>query len=279
MPTTLAALVALALAVGLASSPGLAVAQPPADGTADGSQRLDEAARLTYESARDAFVRGDYEQALELFRRAYELSPRPGLLYNIAQTLDRLRRDRDTVDALRAYLEAAPEARNRQEVEARIGVLEASLQEQEAEEAARREAEQARAVVPEDGADAGRSGVHPAVFFTTAGLTVVGGVLTVVFGLITNNKNDTYVEATQQPDATFESTDPLFQDARTFQLLTNISWISAAAFGAASLVLAFFTDWDALGGGGDEAGAQAGWVPDIGAGPNGVQLGATYRFF
>ena len=93
------------------------------------NEQLDEAARLTFQSAREAFVGGDYERALGLFRQAYNLSQRPGLLYNIAQTLDRLRRDAETLQALRDYLQAYGDAPNRQEVEARIRVLEASIDE------------------------------------------------------------------------------------------------------------------------------------------------------
>ena len=88
----------------LALPGGIALAQEQ-DQAQDQSQ-LDEAARLTFESARQAFVAGDYEAALARFRQAYQLSARPGLLYNIAQTLDRLRRDEETVAALREYLEA-----------------------------------------------------------------------------------------------------------------------------------------------------------------------------
>ena len=127
-------LAVLALVASLVSlQPALAAAQDP---DPERQAQLDEAARLTFESAREAYAAGDYETALRRFQQAYELSGRPGLLYNIAQALDRLRRDEETVEYLRRYLREAPDARNRDEVEARIAVLDRAIAEQRAREAA-----------------------------------------------------------------------------------------------------------------------------------------------
>lgn len=83
----------------------------------------DEVARATFILGREAYARGDYEAALAAFRRAHELSGRPQLLFNIGQAADRLRRDREALQAFEAYLTAMPEAENRVEVEARMRVL------------------------------------------------------------------------------------------------------------------------------------------------------------
>ncbi len=108
------------------------IGAPDADGDVEAGApgydpELDEAARLTFVRAREAFDAGEYEDALRRFRQAYELSPRPTLLYNIAATLDRLRRDQEAADALRAYLDALPDAPDRTEVEARLRVLDATI--------------------------------------------------------------------------------------------------------------------------------------------------------
>ncbi|MCA9612446.1 MAG: hypothetical protein KC586_06770, partial [Myxococcales bacterium] len=50
-------------------------------------ENLDQAARLTFQAAREAFSAGNYELALDRFEQAYQLSPRPVLLYNIGVTL------------------------------------------------------------------------------------------------------------------------------------------------------------------------------------------------
>lgn len=80
------------------------------------AQRLFVAGRVAYGDAR-------YEQALALFRRAYAISPRAGLLYNIGQAADRLRLDDEAIAAFEAYLEADPSAVNALEVETRLEVL------------------------------------------------------------------------------------------------------------------------------------------------------------
>ena len=245
---------------------------------AEDSTQLDEAARLTFESAREAFVAGDYERALGLFRQAYSLSQRPGLLYNIAQTLDRLRRDAETLEALREYLEAYPDAPNRAEVEARIRVLQESVDEDEQraaaearraeEEAARRRAEGQPAAPPPD--DGGLAILHPAIFIAVGGVALAAGGLAVWAGLETTSLNDAY-EANTDP-ATVEAA---YNDAASMQLLTNIFIFSAAGLGAAAVVFAVLTDWGAFDGGGESAQAVR---PNLAIGPGGATLGLEGSF-
>jgi len=218
------------------------------------NQQLDEAARLTFESAREAFVAGDYETALARFRQAYQLSSRPGLLYNIAQTLDRLRRAEETVAALRAYLEAFPEAPHRSEVEARIRVLEASLADRASEPEPEPEPDpqassttsDADPIVAEE--EGGIGVLHPAIFLSVAGLALVGGGLAVWTGLETLSLDDDYENSNDLVEA-----ERLYNDANTFQTVTNVLIFTSAGLAAGAVVLAILTDWDALGGGDDDA--------------------------
>ncbi|MBX3246277.1 MAG: hypothetical protein KF901_03765 [Myxococcales bacterium] len=102
-------------------------AQEPSD-----VAEADERARERYEAAVVAFDAGSYEAALDLFRSAYALSPRPRLLYNIGTTADRLRRNQEALDAFEAYLEALPTASNATAVQRRIDVLREDLTRQRA---------------------------------------------------------------------------------------------------------------------------------------------------
>ena len=234
----------------------------------DEASRLDEAARITFESAREAFLAGDYETALARFRQAYQLSSRPGLLYNIAQSLDRLRRDEETLQALRDYLAAAPQARNRAEVEARIRVLETNI---------------ANNTPPPPPPDNGNSNsnttrppppppsdplaiLHPAIFIATAGVALAVGGLAIWTGLETLSLNDRYQAATDYNTAL-----ALYNDAETFQLMTNIFIFTAGGLGAAAVVFAIITDWSALTGGSSTA---SGVRPTFGLG----SIGMTGRF-
>ncbi|AKF04551.1 tetratricopeptide repeat protein [Sandaracinus amylolyticus] len=110
------AFVLASIAFVLAVSTAHAQPQPPRD-------RSDVEAQARFESGRLAFESGRYEEALADFRRSYELSQRPLILYNIGIVLDRLRRDAEALDAFERYLEAVPDAENRADVEARIAIL------------------------------------------------------------------------------------------------------------------------------------------------------------
>jgi tetratricopeptide (TPR) repeat protein len=108
------------------------------------AQDSDAEARLLYERGDAAYVEGRYEAALAMFQEAYDLSQRPQLLYNLANTLERLGRTSEAIARLREFLPSAPDAL-RDTVEVRI----ASMSEREArradEEAAAARAEAAAA--------------------------------------------------------------------------------------------------------------------------------------
>jgi tetratricopeptide (TPR) repeat protein len=86
-----------------------------------------EEAKALFAAGRAAFDAGRYADALDYFERAYAISKRPGLLYNIGITHDRARNDERAVEAYEAYLSALPEADNRTEVETRAAAIRAAL--------------------------------------------------------------------------------------------------------------------------------------------------------
>lgn len=112
------ALFAGLLAVSSAASVG---AQAPAAANPD-----DEIAKGLYLAGKAAFDAGRYQEAYDRFFESYEHSQRPALLYNLAVTLDRLRRDEEALSNYRGYLQEVPDAENRTEVENRIRALEAA---------------------------------------------------------------------------------------------------------------------------------------------------------
>lgn len=118
---------------------------------------VDQAARIMFVDGSRAYADADYERALDRFERAYELSQRPELLFNIGQSADRLRRTARAVEAFEGFLAQVPVHQKRNEVEQRLVVLRAEIanaeaadaerervtSELEAERVARREAEEA----------------------------------------------------------------------------------------------------------------------------------------
>ena len=84
----------------------------------------DAEARRMFEDGRAAYEAGNFEAGLNYFQRAYDLSARPGLLFNIGQAAYRMHSDERALKAFKAYLAQTPNAPNRVEVEQRIRELE-----------------------------------------------------------------------------------------------------------------------------------------------------------
>jgi tetratricopeptide (TPR) repeat protein len=104
------------------------------EGPAPGSSRdgqHEAAARRAFEDGRSALEQGNFQAALRLFERAYDLSGRAELLFNIGTVLDRLRRDEDAARYFERYLEVRPGAANSLAVQARLEVLRDRLRTQE----------------------------------------------------------------------------------------------------------------------------------------------------
>lgn len=146
---------------------GIALLSPVSAQDASPTGASEERARLRFEDGRLAFAEGRNEVALEAFTESYELSGRPELLYNIGLVHDRLRHDREALEAFRGYVEALPGAENRASVEARIRVLE--------EEVAREDAlaSAARSGGTDDGEEVWES---PVFWGILGGVVVAAGV-------------------------------------------------------------------------------------------------------
>jgi len=273
---------------------------PQAGGPSPAS--LDQAARLLFESARTAFGEGDYPTALARFRQAYEASARPGLLFNIATTLDRLRQDDEALATFERFLAADPNVANRTEIEARIRVLRTAIEQrdqaaaaerervaQQEREAAERTAREAAERGAREAAERERSGsgptpgpardenggTPPALFFVAGGLTVVAGGLSVWAGLDTLSLNDDYETYSAAPGALQADAKLLYDEAASRQLLTNIFLGGTVLFGAATAILLFLTNW----GGDDQAPATAtATLPTLSLDANGGVAGFVHRF-
>ena len=99
---------AIALFLGVLGATPLARAQPEPSAEA----------RAHFGRAVDLFEAGDLRAALVEFERAYELSARPSLLFNLAATHQALHEYPEAVDALRRFLAATEGQRSRQRAEA-----------------------------------------------------------------------------------------------------------------------------------------------------------------
>ena len=103
--------------------------------------RADEAeeARSVYSLGKAAYDRGDYQEALTRFSRAYALRPAPALLFNMAQAsrLSGKGHCAEALDLYERYLQRDPAPENRTEVEERIGQMRACARDESASASAR----------------------------------------------------------------------------------------------------------------------------------------------
>jgi tetratricopeptide (TPR) repeat protein len=122
----------IALVLATLLVPTAASAQTTASEVAPDMSLADREAHARFESGRLAMESGRYEEALADFTRSYELSGRGIILFNIGLVHDRLRRDGEALDAFERYLEAVPDAPNREEVWARVLVLRRAMEQRQA---------------------------------------------------------------------------------------------------------------------------------------------------
>ncbi len=86
-------------------------------------------ARVLYAQGQQAFMQEDYGTAAARFEAAYALSPNAVLLlYNLGLTYDRLQMPQQAHDAYEHYLQVAPNAPERAEIEARLRVMRADAE-------------------------------------------------------------------------------------------------------------------------------------------------------
>ncbi|MBX3274479.1 MAG: tetratricopeptide repeat protein [Sandaracinaceae bacterium] len=247
---------AIALGVGLAAGAGAAQDAPSA--AEEGTQAR---ARVHFQAGASYYEAGAYDDALREWTRAYELSPRPELLYNLSLAYQGLNRLSEARDHLRRFLDEVSDIPNRANLELRVENLE------------RRIAAQAEAMAPPDdepdpgpavaleppraspppAASSGGGGAHPAAI---AGFVVAGvGVATyAIFGGLTLAE-----DARLQTDCATPCGPGAADTLRAFALTSDIG-LGVALAGAIVGVVFLFVD------AGGEAVAAAPWLDRDGGG-------------
>jgi hypothetical protein len=122
---------AIALFTG-AVTPAVAAAQEEAE-ESDGSESNDEEARVHFRLGTAYYESGRFSEAAREYQQAYELSPRPTLLYNLFLAWRDASELEPAVEALRRYLsEGNPPSSTRIRLEAQLEGMEQRLEEQRA---------------------------------------------------------------------------------------------------------------------------------------------------
>ena len=205
------------------------------------SPKLNQARKL-FAKAQKAFAAEDFALALDRYKAAYELAPRAGFKFNMAQCYHNLGDHKAAAEHYRAYLEAAPNSKLRAAAEKLLAENERLYAEQQAaaEAEARRIAEEQRRADAEakrlQEADRGLSTIY---FWSGVGLTAGMAIAATTTGIMTLSKHSTF-EDTSLPQA---ERDAAKADGEQLRTMTNIFIGVAAASAVATTVLYFFTDF------------------------------------
>jgi tetratricopeptide (TPR) repeat protein len=122
----------LALAMALALLVGPAARSAHAELTPQQKQEM----KAIYERATRAYDVGKYAEAIVEYQKAYEIGGDPPMLYNIAQAYRLNDQPGEALRFYRRYLQRAPNARNREDVERKMADLEKTVEERRKAQAA-----------------------------------------------------------------------------------------------------------------------------------------------
>jgi tetratricopeptide (TPR) repeat protein len=197
-----------------------------------------------YDDAARAYKEGRYEEAIDLLKRAYELSHKAPILQNLGRAYERLGRLEDALDAFKNYLGKDPFAADRATIETEINAIEKQIdqkralamaaeaakakaeadQKAKADAEARAREEAARRQAAERLAEERRHHASPLPWIV-AGVGVAGGINSAIFGALADARHRSASSPTlDQPTA--KSTE---DEAQTFATVTNVSLVVAGA--------------------------------------------------
>ncbi|MDD9934230.1 MAG: hypothetical protein OXT09_11540 [Myxococcales bacterium] len=230
----------------------------------------DQMAKEQFQQGRQAYNGGNFQQALDAFQRAYQLSPRPELLFNIGQAADRLRMDDLALSSFKQYLAELPQAHNREQVENRVRALEAVIAQRDAREAEAGAAPPpAPAPTPTNVADPVDPVPPPAppserplplgpLLLGGGGVALVGVGL--AFGAMAKSEEDEYAMLEVSDAAQAHSAADTFDSAESKALVSNV------LIGAGAAVVTGAVVWWALDGDDEPQVTLAPWLGPAQAG-------------
>lgn len=226
----------------------------------------DEQARALYAEGDRHYNEGRYELAVQAFQRAYELSGRPLLLFNLANAYERLGRYYDALQALRGYAPHAPPNETAQ-VTARISALE------------QRAAEFGQTSAGSGGSSTNDALLIPGVALLGAGaLLGVGGIVTAVLALDAQAAAADGCVASEGQTFCDAEVRGSIDDGFLFALLADIGIFAGSAIVVTGVLLVVLGVSLGPEGGGEEAAEETAVLPYFVPRSGGGELGAVVSF-
>lgn len=207
-------------------------------GTSWADDSDDEKAREAYYVGDNHYAAGRYEEALEYFEKAYALSKRPQLLYNIANAYERMGDYQAAADYLRRYLRS-PEADDVSSVRERIRRLEMNAEAKRKELQAAGEPEPKSNKPPADDQptprvdvvatteDSSRASRKPAYLFLAGSGAAL--ITATIFGLAAESAASDAEEVCTGGGLCPESAEDALNREKRFALVADISLVAGLA--------------------------------------------------
>ena len=217
-----------------------------------------------FKKGADAYLHGDFAQAITILDEAYQLDPQPVLLYNKARAHEGLGHVDEAVTLYEQYLTLEPSSSDRGAIDQRLATLKKQQQE-------RAGMEKERAAVEKERAD--RAAAEPPPHkrsklpYVVAGVGVVGLVAGGVFGILAKGK-ESDAQGQQTQLAAIHDRD----SGSTLATVANVSFIAGGVLVVAGAV------WWAL----DRSPKRTATQPPlgglrVGVAPSFITLGGTFH--
>lgn len=232
------------------------------------AQTVEEKARAAFRLGRAHYDNGDFLKAAKEFDKAYELSQRSQLLYNVYLAYRDANMPKEAANALRNYLDKTEDVPNRSQLAARLRALEKGLEketkpaeppppvvapketdaasEAESEDAAEEKPEEEAEKEPDEEAaeeeppaddDGGEFPLVPVILMGTGGAMIIGSVITGVMASSAQSELEDGCPDMKNCDPDLEDTQ---SKGQTLALVTDIllfGGIATAGVGVVLLVL------------------------------------------
>jgi hypothetical protein len=228
-------------------------------------------AKKLFMEAEKHFNAGEYEQALDLYKQAYEKKPLPGFHFNIGQCYRNLGKYDLAIEHYRNYLEHAKNPKRRADVEKLI------------EESQKKLDEQKPAVVPEptpppepvppieekqpepepEPEPVKGKGLSPVFFWTGVGVTAAMLLTGTITGAMALSKSSEF----KDPTTPYGDLQDLKDSGTTLKTTSSVTFAIGAVAAVGTTVLFFFTDF-----GSKETEVSGGPIPGGGM----VTLGGSF---
>ncbi len=261
------------------------------------AQSQEERARAAFRLGRAHYDNGDFVKAAKEFERAFELSGKYQLLYNVYLAYRDANMTKQAADALRGYLDNTEDVPNRAQLAAKLRALEKALKEKEqraptpkppvqpepepAEQPAEEPAEPQEAepepteevtepaeapaeeAEPQDEAESGGTNLVPFILMGSGGAMIVGSIITGVMASSAQGELEDKCPNKQcPPDEDLDALKDTQSQGETMAIVTDVLLFGGIAVAGTGLVLFLL-------GGAEEEPASEGVTAGLGCSPTG----------